>query len=229
MGMPGFDQVLAAVADAWQNRRAAGRSSRPSELTEHLQRSRRAGASRRGELSRELLRQRRSDAGAVVRPARTAASAARRSFRTRWTCGCCCARGGARRDDGVLAHGDAHARQDGRRRHLRSARRRLPSLLGRRALARAALREDALRQRAAWPAATSRRCRPPASADYARVARETLDYVLRDMTDPAGGFYSTAGRRQRRARKASSTSGRPRRSRRCSAPRRPRRSATCTT
>ena len=28
-------------------------------------------------------------------------------------------------------------------------------------------------------------------ANYARVVRETLDYVLRDMTDPAGGFYST--------------------------------------
>jgi uncharacterized protein YyaL (SSP411 family) len=28
-------------------------------------------------------------------------------------------------------------------------------------------------------------------ANYARVLRETLDYVLRDMTDPAGGFYST--------------------------------------
>ncbi len=27
--------------------------------------------------------------------------------------------------------------------------------------------------------------------DFARVARETLDYLLRDMTDPAGGFYST--------------------------------------
>jgi len=28
-------------------------------------------------------------------------------------------------------------------------------------------------------------------ADYSRVARETCDYVLREMTDPAGGFYST--------------------------------------
>jgi len=28
-------------------------------------------------------------------------------------------------------------------------------------------------------------------ADYARVARETLDYVLRDLTDPGGGFYSS--------------------------------------
>ncbi len=27
--------------------------------------------------------------------------------------------------------------------------------------------------------------------EYARVIRETLDYVLRDMTNPAGGFYST--------------------------------------
>lgn len=27
--------------------------------------------------------------------------------------------------------------------------------------------------------------------ECARVARETCDYVLRDMTDPAGGFYST--------------------------------------
>jgi uncharacterized protein YyaL (SSP411 family) len=30
-----------------------------------------------------------------------------------------------------------------------------------------------------------------ANADYARVVRETLDYVLREMTHPEGGFYST--------------------------------------
>ncbi len=29
------------------------------------------------------------------------------------------------------------------------------------------------------------------SERYARVVRETCDYVLREMTDPAGGFYST--------------------------------------
>jgi len=29
------------------------------------------------------------------------------------------------------------------------------------------------------------------NADYARVVRETLDYVLREMTQPEGGFYST--------------------------------------
>lgn len=30
-----------------------------------------------------------------------------------------------------------------------------------------------------------------AKADYARVARETLDYVLREMQDPEGGYYSS--------------------------------------
>ena len=46
-------------------------------------------------------------------------------------------------------HGPPHARQDGTRRHLRPSRRRLRALLDRRALARPALREDALRQRPA--------------------------------------------------------------------------------
>ncbi|MEX2168153.1 MAG: thioredoxin domain-containing protein [Pirellulales bacterium] len=31
----------------------------------------------------------------------------------------------------------------------------------------------------------------PVAPDYGCVVRETLDYTLRDMTDPAGGFYST--------------------------------------
>ena len=122
----------------------------------------------------------------------TAASAARRSFRIRWTCGCCC---------GIWRRGPATTRccdmvthtldKMAGRRHLRSPRRRLPPLLGRRALAGAALREDALRQRPAGRRAISRPSRRPATRDYARVARETLDYVLREMTDPAGGFYST--------------------------------------
>ncbi len=47
--------------------------------------------------------------------------------------------------------GAAHAAADGRRRHLRPDRRRLRALLGRRPLDRPALREDAVRQRAARP------------------------------------------------------------------------------
>ena len=48
-----------------------------------------------------------------------------------------------------LGDGPHDARRDGRRRHLRPARRRLPPLRDRRDLAGAALREDALRQRPA--------------------------------------------------------------------------------
>jgi len=33
--------------------------------------------------------------------------------------------------------------------------------------------------------------RATSQAEYARVARETLDYLLRDMSDAAGGFYSS--------------------------------------
>src|SRR5262249_3615560 len=28
------------------------------------------------------------------------------------------------------------------------------------------------------------------NAEYRRICQETLDYILREMTDPAGGFYS---------------------------------------
>ena len=54
------------------------------------------------------------------------------------------ARAAARRRSGRARAGDEDARRDGRRWDVRPARRWLPPLLGRRALARAALREDAL-------------------------------------------------------------------------------------
>ena len=53
----------------------------------------------------------------------------------------------------LFRDGRAHARAHERGRHLRSSRRRLLALFGRRALAGAAFREDALRQRAAAGAA----------------------------------------------------------------------------
>ena len=60
---------------------------------------------------------------------------------------------------GETRDGGEDARRDGRGRDVRRARRRLPPLLGRRALARAALREDALRQRAARPGVPARLAR----------------------------------------------------------------------
>ena len=92
-------------------------------------------------------------------------------------------------------------------RHLRPGRRRLRPLLGRRALAGAALREDALRQRAAGPllparvaADRRRRCsaasaRRPSTGRCARCAAPRAASTRRSTPTP-------------RARRASSTSGR---------------------
>ena len=82
------------------------------------------------------------------------------------------------------------ARRHGGRRHLRPGRRRLPPLLGRRALAGAALREDALRPGAARARLPARRGWSPATERYRRVVEETIAYVLRDLRHADGGFFS---------------------------------------
>ena len=93
-----------------------------------------------------------------------------------------------------------------RGRHLRSARRRLPSLLGRRALAGAALREDALRQR---PARAAVPRRVPA---HRRCASSRASRARRSTTSCARCAIRTAASTRRRtptarARRASSSSG----------------------
>ena len=87
-------------------------------------------------------------------------------------------------------HDARDAARHGQRRHARSARRRLPSLFGRRALVRPAFREDAVRSGAArhllprsFQITHDRSSLPPSRATC-------FDYVLRDMTHPEGGFYS---------------------------------------
>ena len=130
-------------------------------------------------------------AGARLRRRSTAASARRRSFPTPAvlrvsSCAPAAARAAPLHRDGAL-----HRCAAWRGRHLRSARRRLPSLLRRRALAGAALREDALRQRPAR-AAVSRGLSGDAatrSSPTSRARRSTTS--LREMRDPDGGFYST--------------------------------------
>ena len=57
-------------------------------------------------------------------------------------------------------------------------------------LDRPALREDALRQRAARPRVPARAGRSPASRCSARRATETLDWVLRELRQEEGGFAS---------------------------------------
>ena len=119
---------------------------------------------------------------AAVRPGVGRLRRARRSSRRRRRSSSCCA--AASRDDGARRTLDG----DGGRRHVRPRRRRLPPLLGRRALARAALREDAVRQRAARP-------RVPA-----RVARHRRGALPRGRRGDARLHAARAAARRRRLR-----------------------------
>ena len=95
--------------------------------------------------------------------------------------------GNAEARDRVLAH----ARADGARRHPRPSRRRLRALFGRRALARAAFREDALRQRPA--AGALRRCfaAETGSALFRFAAEGIVAWLVREMVTPEGAFASS--------------------------------------
>ena len=137
----------------------------------------------------------------------TAASATPPSFRTRWTSRCSCA----------ITREPATARRctwSG----TRSTRWPAAAFTTTWAAASPATRPTT----AGW-SPTSRKCsttmrfltsvyleayQATRDADFARVARETMDYVLGRMTDPEGAFLLDRGRRQRGRRRASTTSGR---------------------
>ena len=108
-----------------------------------------------------------------------AVSGARRSSRRRWSWSGCCAHHGRTGSAAAAGHGRRHVRGHGARRDVRPARRRVRPVQRRRRLGRAALREDALRQRAAaaglHPSGTGRTAHLLAE----RVARETGDFLLR--------------------------------------------------
>ena len=139
MGMPSWRQVLGAVAEAWetqreeiraQGERVAPRLAGGALLTASEQPLQSRLARRRRRDAAPGLRQRQRRLG---RAAQVPAGVGHR------------VPAGARR----AADGAADPALDGRRRHLRPGRRRLLALQRRRALDRPALREDALRQRAA--------------------------------------------------------------------------------
>ena len=67
---------------------------------------------------------------------------------------------------------------------------RLPPLFGRRALARAALREDALRQRFLLVPAYLHGWAVTGNERWRRVAEQTLEYILRELRLSEGGFAS---------------------------------------
>ena len=128
---------------------------------------------------------------------RTAGSAARRSSRRPWCWSSCCGiRPAAPGRPGALAMAEQTMDGDGPRRHVRPARRRLRPVLGGRRLGGAALREDALRQRAAGPG-----LRAPVAAD--RLAARPPDRRADLRLDGPGAAHRRgraglrAGRRQR--------------------------------
>ena len=138
---------------------AAGRQSAAGRQGDH----RAEGARRRRPPDRQRLR------SGAWRPARRAEVSAAGDH------GNALARGLAHRRCAVLRHGRAFARAHERGRHLRSSRRRLFALFGRRTLAGAAFREDAVRQCAAPGTAGARLSaqRQSAVRDSARARRST--------------------------------------------------------
>ena len=187
-GMPGFDQVLLAVADAWQNRREQA-VAMSEQITEELQN---AGA---------------MSGSAVALPPRTAIAAAisqlSRAFDRQWggfgqapkfphpmdlvLCLRQWFRTGEQRPlemvrvtlDRMAAGGIYDHLGGGFARYSVDERWLVPHF------------EKMLYDNALLATAYLEAFQATGDAAYERVVRETLDYLLRDMTDPAGGFHST--------------------------------------
>ena len=81
-------------------------------------------------------------------------------------------------------------RRDGVGRHVRPHRRRLRPLLRRPRVARARTSRRCSTTRRCWCASTARRTRCTGLPQYRQVVEETIEYVLRDLRHPDGGFYS---------------------------------------
>jgi uncharacterized protein YyaL (SSP411 family) len=187
MGMPGFDQVLFAVADAWQNRREHV-LEQAGKLTEHIAS---LGEAARGEhdLSLKSIQQaglqleRSFDyhhggfGGAPKFPHPMDLQLLLRLWKRH-------------RQAGVLdmvtktldkmAGGGMYDQLGGGfHRYSVDERWLVPHF------------EKMLYDNALLTAAYVEAYQATGNEEYARVARETCDYVLRDLTDPAGGFYST--------------------------------------
>ena len=188
-GMPGFDQVLLAVDDAWKNRREHAEDM-SDQLVAELKKAEQAAASADvSELTRELID------GAV--------SHLTRSFDSTWG-----GFGGAPKfphpmDLQLLLR---HWHRTGKQPSLDMVKKTLDRMaaggiydhLGG-GFARYSVDarwlvphfEKMLYDNALLAATYAEAYQATGDGEYARVARETIDYILRDMTDPLGGFYST--------------------------------------
>ena len=186
MGMPGFSQIVQAIADAWSQRREAAEDM-AARLTAALQPEAEPGA--RGQLSRERLD------GTVVK-LRQAYDFAHGGFGHR-----------PKFPQPMLIRfllrvGQRPASEEARTMACRSLDRMagggIYDHLGG-GFARYSVDENwqvphfekMLYDNALLANAYLDGYLATGDSSYARVVRETLDYVRRDMTDPAGGFHST--------------------------------------
>ena len=145
-GMPAFRRVLDAVTDAYRNRRADV-ATQGAQLARHLRESVAIPAGTQ-DPGVEVLERAAARLGASFDAVHGGFGGAPK-FPAPMTLEFLLRMWRRSHDEGAAGHGDPHARSHGRRRHPRPARRRLRPLQHRRPLAGAALREDALRQRAA--------------------------------------------------------------------------------
>ncbi len=197
-GRPGFITVLRRIAELWKTDRAADRGQGPLAA--------RPPCARRKPKSSRRIRRRwdaRQDGAARtlpihpdVRPAARAASAARRNFRARSISSSSFTSPRDKESDAAgrrhrARHGALHPAQDGGRRHARSPRRRLSSLLGRCASGTCPHFEKMLYDQAqlaqvyltAHQISGDDRFSPKSPATSCK-------YVGHDLTSPDGGFYS---------------------------------------
>ena len=177
-------QLLAAVAEAWRERR----DDIDAQAREARRRGRQLGADRavdRAAHRRAARRGRARRSRATFEPAYGGFGRAPK-FPPASTLEFLLRRGTTE----ALEMVDADARRDGGGRHVRRRRRRLPPLLGRRALARAALREDALRQRAARPVVPARLGRDGRASATARSSRRRSTTCCASSLLRGGGLAS---------------------------------------
>jgi uncharacterized protein len=187
MGMPGFDQVLQAVAEAWQQRRGQA-VEQADALADHLARIA-AGQGGPGELQPELLQHAVEQLRSTFDPTHGGFGSAPkfphpidlRLLLHQWR----------RQGDEELLHivaltldkmatgGMYDQLGGGFHRYSVDARWLVPHF------------EKMLYDNALLVPCYVDAYLVTGQADYARVARETCDYILREMTDPLGGFYST--------------------------------------
>jgi uncharacterized protein len=187
-GMPGFDQILAAVVDAWKNRREQALTA-ADQITAELQKVGSIGDAGDSVLSRDLID------GAVTQLRRTfdrtyGGFGQAPKFPHPMDLRLLLAVGVPANEsdlidmvrltlDRMAAGGIYDHLGGGFYRYSTDARWLVPHF-------EKMLYDNALLARAYLDAYLV-----TGDANYSRIVRETLDYVLRDMTDPGGGFYST--------------------------------------